>query len=71
MKGGIRGYDNRTNTKNNTQHVWFLIRTNIKMGRLTPENRVLVSGFRRQGIHINVIMNTFGISRVTVWYWGV
>lgn len=41
------------------------------MGRLTPEQRVLVSRFRKQGIAIKVIMNAFGISRVTIWYWSV
>jgi transposase InsO family protein len=41
------------------------------MGRLTPENRVLVSNLKRQGIAIKVIMNTFGVSRVTIWYWSV
>lgn len=48
-----------------------ILRIILKMGRLTPEQRVLVSRFRRQGIHINVIMKAFGISRTTVWYWSV
>jgi hypothetical protein len=41
------------------------------MGRLTPEQRSLVSRFRRQGIAIKIIMDAFGISRVTVWYWSI
>ena len=41
------------------------------MGRLTPNERVLVSRFKRYGISIKIIMNTFGISRVTVWYWSI
>lgn len=41
------------------------------MGRLTPDQRSLVSKFRRQGINIRVIMGAFGISRVTVWFWSI
>lgn len=41
------------------------------MGRLTPDQRVLVSKFKRQGIAIKIIMDAFGVSRVTVWYWSV
>jgi len=41
------------------------------MGRLNPEQRVLVSRFRREGIPIKVIMLAFSCSRTTIWYWGV
>ncbi|MBI2630132.1 hypothetical protein HYW76_03445 [Candidatus Pacearchaeota archaeon] len=41
------------------------------MGRLTPEQRVLVSKLKRQGIAIKVIMDAFGVSRVTIWYWSI
>src|SRR3989338_1729574 len=41
------------------------------MGRLTPNERVLVSRFKRYGISIKIIIDTFGISRVTVLYWSI
>ncbi len=41
------------------------------MGRLTPEQRSLVSKFKRQGISIKVIMNAFSCSRTTIWYWSI
>jgi len=41
------------------------------MGRLTPQERVLVSKLKRQGIAIKIIMSAFGVSRVTIWYWSI
>lgn len=41
------------------------------MGRLTPENRALVSKLKRQGIQINLLVEAFHTSRQTIWYWSI
>lgn len=41
------------------------------MGRLTPEERALVSKFKRAGVEINVLVETFHTSRQTIWYWSI
>lgn len=41
------------------------------MGRLTPENRVLVSKLKRQGVALKLIMEAFSCSRQTIWYWSL
>lgn len=40
------------------------------MGRLSPEQRSLVSHFRRIGMNIKLIMQAFKTSRTTIWYWS-
>jgi hypothetical protein len=41
------------------------------MGRLTPEERVLASKLKRQGIAIKIIVRVFSCSRQTIWYWSI
>jgi hypothetical protein len=41
------------------------------MGRLSPEQRSLVSKFRRQGIEIKLLVVAFSCSRQTIWYWSI
>jgi len=41
------------------------------MGRLTPDQRVLASKLKRQGIAIKLIIEAFSCSRQTVWYWSI
>lgn len=42
-----------------------------KMGRLSPDQRVLVSRLKRQGVSIKIIMESFRVSRTTIWYWSI
>lgn len=41
------------------------------MGRLTPNQRALVSKLKRQGIALKIIVETFGCSRQTIWFWSI
>jgi len=41
------------------------------MGRLTPNNRALASRLKRQGIEIKLLVEAFGCSRQTIWYWSI
>ena len=41
------------------------------MGRLTPNERVLASKMKRQGIAIKIIIEIFNCSRQTIWYWSI
>jgi len=45
-------------------------RYHIKMGRLTPNERVLASKMKRQGAQINLLVEVFHTSRQTIWYWA-
>ena len=41
------------------------------MGRLNPQERVLASKLKRQGIAIKIIVQIFSCSRQTIWYWSI
>ena len=41
------------------------------MGRLTPDQRVLASKLKRQGVALKVIMEAFDCSRQTIWFWSI
>lgn len=41
------------------------------MGRLNPEERILASKLKRQGIAIKIIVQIFSCSRQTIWYWSI
>jgi len=41
------------------------------MGRLNPQERVLASKLKRQGIAIKIIIKIFSCSRQTIWYWSI
>ena len=42
----------------------------IKMGRLTPDERLLASKMKRQGVAIKILVEAFSCSRTTIWYWA-
>ncbi len=41
------------------------------MTRLTPEQRLQLGKLAREPIHKKLLMKAFGVSRTTVWFWGI